>query len=313
MSDVFTNPYWTTQFQVTQGDLDRIAARIRGTRRARDLTSLARRLVRGRLRHGQETSNRVPLVWAQDPSVRLWDPVDDWDVSDHVIVLTWSYARKRKEPMVGEVVRTQDMVTVLVDDTYRPERPFQRAGEGTEEAQKWRETVENAVAGLRGSDALEERIDLVVLEHGERVVGQLLEAMRSDGRFVRLAGRWFLRDLAKRPSVKQIDTLAWRMVELDEAQPTGNLVAEVKPPLTEGDAGLFGLYLALRERADLFANADPGQRPRWVLAGPPPGGFTPYRAAFDPETYEVLCMPTETAPPEVVGRLWEADLLQAVM
>jgi len=52
MSDPFSDRYWIEEFQITQADLDRIAAHIRDTGQAHDLTALARRVVRGRLRYG---------------------------------------------------------------------------------------------------------------------------------------------------------------------------------------------------------------------------------------------------------------------
>ena len=57
-------------------DLDRIAAHIRETGQAHDLTALARRVVRGRLRHGPETSAPASSPWAEDRSVRLRDPLE---------------------------------------------------------------------------------------------------------------------------------------------------------------------------------------------------------------------------------------------
>ena len=224
MTNILPENYWTDQFQVTQADLDRIAMHIHSAGQARDLTYLARRMVQGRLHHGQEESARVQLVWAQDTSVRLWDPTGDWVVGNHVIILTWRFTRKRNEPMVGEIVRTKDKVTIRVDDTYQPERQFKRAGKDTKNAQKWREVVENAVNEWRESDNFEEKIDLTILQHGDRVVGQLLDAMRGDERFVRLSGRWFLRKLAMPPSEEQLLTLAWKMVVLKEPTPTSELV-----------------------------------------------------------------------------------------
>ena len=47
MTDSSSDRYWIEEFQVTRADLDRIAAHIRETGQARDLTALARRLVRG--------------------------------------------------------------------------------------------------------------------------------------------------------------------------------------------------------------------------------------------------------------------------
>jgi hypothetical protein len=164
----------------------------------------------------------------------------------------------------------------------------------------------------RGARDIETQTEYVILEHGKRVISQLLEALRADERFVRLAGRWFLRELAVPTTDEQLAALAWAMVPLDEPKPTADLVPLVQPSLSEGDAGLFGLYLAMRD-SDLFQNADPGQRPRWLLSGPPPGACAVQHAAYDPETYEIICLPEESISPEVVEQLWEAQLLRAVL
>lgn len=169
------------------------------------------------------------------------------------------------------------------------------------------------MAARRDTKDVETQVEYVILEHGERVVSQLLDALRADERFVCLAGHWFLRELAVSPTEEQLTTLAWAMVSLEEPQSTAELVPRVEPPLAESDPGLFGLYLAMRDRPDLFENADPGQRPRWVLAGQPPGSCIPQYAAYDPETYEILCLPGKSAPPETVKRLWNLGLLKAVL
>ena len=78
MTDPFSDHYWIEEFQVTKADLDRITAHIRETSRAHDLTTLARRVVRGRLRYGPETSTPALAGWAKDLSVRLWDPAGEW-------------------------------------------------------------------------------------------------------------------------------------------------------------------------------------------------------------------------------------------
>jgi hypothetical protein len=155
-------------------------------------------------------------------------------------------------------------------------------------------------------------MEYVILEHGEKVISQLVEALRGDERFLRLAGRWFLRELAASPTEVQLESLAWGMVPLEEAKSTAELLPLVKPPVAEGDPGLFGLYLAMRESAS-FENADPGKRPRWILAAPPPGTCTPQHAAYDPESYEVLCIPDEPVSQAVVEQLWKADLLRTVL
>ncbi|OQA11864.1 MAG: hypothetical protein BWY63_03856 [Chloroflexi bacterium ADurb.Bin360] len=157
------------------------------------------------------------------------------------------------------------------------------------------------------------QMEYVLLRFGERLVTQILNALRQDSRFIELDGRWFLRQLAAFPTEAQLGFLAWEMVSLHEPRSTLDLVPLIQPPLTAGDAGLFGLYLALRQHSELFGNADPGLRPRWRLVGPPPGAGTARNAAYDPATYTVLCMPGETLAPELVERLWGLELLESIL
>ena len=314
MTNLFSDSYWREEFQVIQADLNCIATHIRETTQAHNLTALARRVVRGRLRFGPETSAPAQPVWTEDPSVRLWDPAGKWEEGDQTIVRTWSYKESRHEAMIGEITdMDSSFAYIAVDDSYQPVRKFKRAAAGSSEAIAWHQTVQRAVEAMQRGTSQEEQVELVILEHGERVASQLLDALRADKRFVRLAGRWFLRELAVSPTEEQFTTLAWAMVPLEEPKPTVDLVPLVEPQLVEGDPGLFGLYLAMRERPDLFENSDPGKRPRWVLAGPPPGAFTPHYTAYDPETYEVLCLPGEPASPEAARRLWDLGLLKAVL
>jgi hypothetical protein len=314
LSDPFSDRYWIEEFQVTEADLDRIAAHVRETGQAHDLTALARRVVRGRLRYGPETSAPAQDVWAKDPSVRLWDPAKDWKEGDHAIVAV-GFPRGDHtvhKPFVGEVTLVEPGRVKIQIDALGKSRTY-RTRARADDLEKWRQFVEDLVEARRGTQDAETQTEYVLLEHGERVFSQLLEALHIDERFVRLAGNWFLRELAAPASEEQLAALALAMVPLEEPQPTADLVPLVQPPLAEGDPGLFGLYLAMRQRSDLFTNADPGKRPRWVLAGPPPGTFTPQHAAYDPQTYEVLCLPGEPASSQVVQRLWELKLLQAVV
>ena len=313
MIDPFSDRYWIDEFQVTQADLDRIGAHVRGTGQAHDLTGLARRVVRGRLRHGPEDSAPARSAWVEDASVRLWDPAGEWRVGDHAIVARRVPKTKMFEARVGEIIAVRPAkVKMELDGLERPVT-YRKALPGSEDAQRWHTKVREVVEERRSVSDPEGHAEAVLLAHGQRMISQLLEALRGDERFVRLAGRWFLRELAVVPTEEQLAALAWAMVPLEEPRPTAELAPLVAPPLAEGDAGLFGLYLALRDRPEVFENADPGQRPRWQLAGPPPGPCTPRHAAYDPETYEVLCLPDQPVTSEVVGRLWEVDLLGAVL
>jgi hypothetical protein len=315
MSDPFSDRYWLEEFQVTEADLDRIERHIQETVQAYDLTALARRVVRGRLRHGPETSAPARTTWLGDSSVRLWDPAKEWEEGDHSIVTVTQFSGQKRwhEPFVGEVVEVESgKVTIHVDALDEKRTYLTKTRYAPDDLVKWRKNVEEIVAKKRAADDMPSQIEYVILEHGERVATQLLESLKADKRFVRLAGRWFLFELAVPATEEQLASLAWAMVPLEESMSTIDLAPLIEPPLAEGDPGCFGLYLTMRE-SELFENADPGKRPRWLLASPPPGTCTAEHAAYHPESYEVLCLPGESIPSERVQQLWESELLPAVL
>ena len=317
MSNVNTDAYWANEFAITAADLDRIAAHIGETREAHDLTLLTERVIRGRLVYGPESGSH-PALEAQAGlgDVRLWDFEASWRPGDHAIVAVNEEGpgRGRLRPYIGEVIDVVEHIRVVVQiDALGECRKLTIDPKHRHSFEQWRRNLESMVQDWRSSQQVDETAKYVLVQHGERVASQLLDALRADARFVRLAGRWFLRELAAPPSEDQLSGLAWAMIALEESKPTADLVPLVEPPVVKGDRGLFGLYLAMRDHPDLFENADPGQRPRWRLCGPPSGTCTPRNAAFDPETFEVLCLPGEPASSGAVQRLWELDLLRAVM
>jgi len=313
MADPFSDRYWTDEFTVTVADLERIENRIRETCKAQDMTTLGERVIRGRLAHGADMSETVQLpAEGRVRRFRVWDPAGEWHVGDPVIT-TRVLGRHSHDVKVGEIASVKsDRATIWLDGIRDP-AIYLRAKPGSDRAKNWYASIRAIVLAESESPELGRQLTAVSLSHGARVFALLQDALRADERFVRLAGRWFLRDLAVRPSADQLRALAWAMLKLDQPTPTDGLVEYVEPPLAAGDAGLFGLYLAMREHLELFENADPGQRPRWRLIGPPPGCCTATCAAYDPESYVVFCLPDEALQPETVQRLWEVGLLPAVV
>lgn len=307
-----THALWAEEFQVSDRDLNRIAGHILRTRRAHDLTALARHIIRARLRSEVDGSGRQRRTPTHDVTVRLWDPAKEWRVRDHVIVAV-RVSPSRFEPSVGEVTAVEkDRVHVFLGSTGQP-KTYLRAEPGSRVAETWHQLVRDIAEAKAHAQEEREQVDGIILEHGERIVSELLGALRADERFVRLEGRWFLGEMSVLPTEEQVVGLAWRMIGLEQPVPTKGLLPLVKPPLPDGDPGLFGLYLAIRQRPDLIENADAGQHPRWIVAGPPAGGFVAERAAYDPDTYEVLCLPDQPVSENTGRRLLELDLLRAVI
>ena len=315
MSDPFSDQYWRDEFVVTTADLERLSDFVVETNQAHDLTVLAQRIVRGRLRYGTDLTDPALKAASEGRErVCLWDPEGVWKVGDRVIVavsvlVATGYIHV---PYVGEVVNVYDDRVRIQIDALNDRRDYSTV-ESPAKLQKWREFVENLVATRQGTQDEKTRVEYVLLRFGERLVTQVLNALKQDSRFIELDGRWFLRQLAAFPTEEQLGFLAWKMVPFHEPRSTIDLVSLVQPPLVAGDAGVFGLYLALRQHPALFGNADPGLRPRWRLVGPPPGAGMARNAAYDPATYTVLCMPGETLAPELVVRLWNLNLLEAII
>lgn len=320
MTELHNKTYWQVEFAVTEADMNRLENFILETGQAYDLTTMIKRVIRGRLRHGQEVSPAALGVKTSvaNRSVRLWDPTREWKVGDHAIVAVRLYNSERNyELHVGEVLAIEGSnvrvrLSALGQNRLYGTTPIK----SPQDLIKWRQFVETLAADLMAArnEAADPEADLelILLEHGDHISSQLLDALRADNRFVLLNGRWFLHRLAVLPSPEQLRALAWTMLNLEEPQSTEALLPLITPSTTPDDPGLFGLYLALRDHPQLFANADPGQRPRWVLTGPPPGLAKARYAAYDPETYQVLCEPEETITEDVAKRLWKLELFGTI-
>ena len=300
------------QFRLSEDDLNRIAAHIEVTRQAQDLTDLARLVIGDVLRSHPRLIERARVTKTEHASVRLWDPAGKWEVGDHAIVAV-RLSRDRFEPYVGEVAGVDgDRVHILIAGSGQSKTYF-RARPGSQEAHTWHLLVKDIVEAKASAQEEREQIDGVILTQGEHIISELFNALRASDRFVCVDGMWYLVELASLPSAEQIIGLAWRMIRLEEPAPTSALLPLVKPPLPEGDQGLFGLYLAIEERPDLFKNTEAGQVPRWVLSGHPPGGFLAEHAAYDPDTYEVLCLPDRPVGDKAARRVLELDLVEGVV
>ena len=309
--DVLSDAYWTEAFTVTEADLNRLADFITEKEQAQDLSRLIKRVVRGRLRHGHDLGKAASLGPSPSSSpVRLWDPAAEWQPGDHAIVIRRAIGFVA---VIGEVTDvTPEKVAFYLPDENET-AGYKRSEKGSDNARRWGSKVREVVAQKRAAEEEAEWLELIVLEHGERISSLLLQALREDDRFVLLDGRYFLRSLAVRPDEAHLRQLAWSLLPESAPLPTGDLVARLPDAAGAGDAALFGLYLALDHYPHWFTNTQPGKRPLWHLAGPPPGPFTPRFAAYDPDSYEILCLPGEEAQPATVSRLWEAGLLAAVV
>jgi len=313
MSDVLSEAYWREEFDITQDDLHRLAEFIRETGQAQDLTTLARRIVRGRLRYGPDMSAAVlPGATGGEP-VRLWNPAGAWKVGDRVLVARRVGPTKRIAAFVGEIVgMTAREVTVQLDGVAE-KVTYERAEEDTEKARKWRNKVREVAAQMREAPETEDRVEGVLLEHGERIFARLLQALQSDDRFLTLDGRWFVRDLTSALSAHQIRWVVASLAQRREPATTPDLLPLVPPPLPPGDTGLFSLHAALLSHRDRFANVGSLSRPLWNVVPVPWSRAVGAFYAYDPDTYEILLQPGQRLKKTQAERLRALGLYDALV
>ncbi|MGC9468610.1 MAG: hypothetical protein ACP5HS_08460 [Anaerolineae bacterium] len=304
-------------FRVHARDLDRLAQRMERFRKACDLSEIAHRFIKGRLRYGSERT--VPLELCPSPSerVRIWDPSVAWHQGDTALFAVATYRDRVRVlvPRVGEIVKVQGKGVAARIDGEASLRILgtATAGRAAGAVTEWRQAVEDMVAVLRERSDDVSRIEYVLWCYGEEILSVLLCALRQDARFVELNGQWFLRELAVMPTQAQLEALARAMLWSTEQPPSASELMSLLPAsMTHGAAGLFGLSLALYERPDLFTRVGEGSDPRWILASPPPGPYVARWAAYDPDSYTLLCLPGEVLEPATVQRLWELDLLPSI-
>jgi hypothetical protein len=317
VSDVYTDIYWADEFDIAEADLDRIARHMHDTRAAYTLTELAKRVVRGRLRYGPQRGPAALDSWAEDSSVRRWDPSAKWAMEDHVIVAV-GFPKEGVtiyEPFVGEITQIEaDTVTVQID-TLGESRSYRTRG-SRNELQSWRQFIENLVEARRNTRDVDAQTEYVILQHGERVVSRLLAALQADERFIGLEGHWFLHELLEPLSDAQVESLFRQMRARTEPASTADLLPLVNPPPPEGGVGLFSVYSTLLDRPERFGNAGTVTRPLWVAVPPPPP--SPDRAVglyyvYDPETYEILLKPGQRLNQRLAQRLQVLGLYELVV
>jgi hypothetical protein len=322
------------RFSICREDLDRLHHWISRVGSGQTLTALARRTVRRRLRYGARLGEAVLPASSVPRSVRRWDPCAAWHKGDGVIFSgseIWDHAGS---PCFGEVIIVQGRrVGVRIDGDARVRFLSTTVRQDAASAvSRWRASLATRIEGaaapatmpsgrsqagdgaMIGAVQRDSGIDDALWRCGVTLFGELLAALRHDMRFVALDGRWFVRSLVLSPGQAQLEDLAQRMVPHIDRPLTVVEMAALSPSLDGSrDAVVYGLAMALRERPDLFSQVPGGARDRWVLSGPPVGSYIARLAAYDPETWVVLCEPGERLSQEIVARLWALGLFGVVV
>lgn len=306
--EVDTDQYSWVKFDVTVDDLERLSQEIQRTKEAYPVIALARKLIQHYLAVGSMPRSRQITSSGQGmTTVRWWDQVEKVLVGDLLIVLY-------NNDLVIRTVEVTDVETAPTGTkihVFLPEEQKSSTYIKPNDPGKWAR-IQNRLrekrVGLENSD----KIDQILTRFGDKIIAKVETALKVDSRFVRLSGRWFTKADSTRLSANQLRELTWSMLKQNGPLLTSALATAVDGSV-EGDSWLFGVYLTLREHPEFFRKVNSGPQPRWELIGPPLGPFTPQHSVYDPETYEVVARVGEEADQRVVNRLWELELLEAVI
>ena len=317
MTDMLSDQYWQQEFDITEADLDRIAERIRKEESAFDLTTLAKRVVQGRLRFGHELSQPVLSSWTGRSRVRLWDPAEQWAVGDRVIVARRvdddAQGQKRFEAFVGDVVSFDSKYLKMHMDGIANPIEYERAPHGSENAVKWYTKVREVVIQKEQSGETSEQTEAIILKHGERIVSRLLHSLEENGGFIGLENSWYLKELIQLLTKDQLDNLYKNLLVLPNPQPVDQLVSMVIPSPPVNKESRFSVHLGCLNHPKRFSNTGTPSRPLWQAIAPSPEEAVVTYYAFDPQTYQILTQPGQRLSQRQAQRLQDLGLYSQIV
>lgn len=314
MTDIRSDEYWSSQFDITQDDLKRIAERLERDGAPQDLKAIALRLIRGRLEHGHDISPAALHELTGKSNIRLWDPGGEWREGDTVLVATRRRADLEREAFLGEIIRAnyekngEKRVCVRVDELGE-EREFLIAPPESGRAKSWHDAVLRVVEKKLLSKNVGQQAEGILLKHGERILSQLSETLQTDSRFAGLEGKWYSAE-----KLPKLDDETLQTAHRKALENPGVSIEELLP--SEGDATLLrrmALRRHLQHAPQKFENIGTPARPQWRARLPEPGQAKVTHYAYDPQTFEILCRPGQKLSPKKAQRLQELGLYAHVV
>lgn len=326
-NEVLSNKYWQEEFQVTKEDLDRIALFIEETQKAYNLTYLAKRLILKRLRFGKVSGEfiRVSRKGEHEGLARIWNPAEKWRIGDLAIVasqpdqLITQYKNECDEVSVeheihiGEVIKVEkDTISIRWDRSGGlPCIKKYAIGLSQEKANKIVLYTQQLAEEKLKSRMLEDNAEAIMAQN-PHIAGDLNDALKADRRFIQLDSRWFLGELCRGVSKTDLESISWYLFSGEEPKSTEAL-CRINPSLASvKDGDLFSLYIELMGHPETFQLVEDRSPVCWVLYGSPLGKHKLRFAAYDPGTYQVLCLPDRPASEENIKRLFSLGLLKVL-
>ncbi len=310
MTDIFSDEYWNSQFDVTQDDLKRIEEWLGEQQRGAGIEEITRRIIRGRLKFGQDASPSALPGWVQEKHVLSWDEEEKWQVGSQVLVLKSEWARHggRREikPVFGRIDKiTHNSFEIEGIGTYG------RVAPGSPEAQTRYEYLRNVVwekeQSSRQSQAnIETQTETILMKNGAQVASRIVAALGKRERFVSHHQRWYLSQWLPEVSPGTLKRAHRALFRSEGKMPLSQIAPHISE-LPASELGEIALVRALDATPQLFQPVD-GE---WQIIKPPPPPWEQARGlyyAYDPADYLIILHPGKPLKKSQADRLKELGM-----
>jgi len=315
MSSTESKNFWESIFDITINDIDRIHALIEEKQYPVSIINIEKKVIRGRLIHGEDLSPPVLSDWSGKESIRLWDPAAEWDLRDNVIVVRGvsDTSERRYEYFFGVIKKIDladgsasiDIGGEFVD--YGLVEPY------SDLAINIKNNVREIVASLANSSSLEDRISAVFTEFGGKIKSRLKEVLSAQKSFINIDEYWFLNEVIEdiqRSELMKIYKFISSLNKLSSLDEISNKIS-----LTESEELIqkFMIKKALLANPNLFTTRDIKDGILYQINVPDINSAQIINFAYDPNTYEIICVPGEKPSQKTIDKLTDYGLLAGVI
>jgi hypothetical protein len=319
MTNIHTEEYWSSRFDITREDLNRAAMRLERAGAPRDLKVIALPIIKGRIEHGHDPSLSAQSELNGSPSIRLWDPAAEWQVGDVVLLADDRFGNSKYESFLGEIVYIdQDLAEIEIDELQRAKTcirtlPGMKSAQTRGAAETWRNLVSELVEKKLHSGDLDEQAEGILLKYGERILTSLAGALGGDPSFTSLAGKWYPVHSLRHLENESLQAIHHFLVQNQPASLDDILPIINAGPTTDVSLLKMAIQTALQQSPEGFENIGTSARPQWKARLPAHNQAEVIHFAFDPQTFEILCRPGQRLSQRTAHRLQELNLYAHVV
>lgn len=315
MTDIYSDEYWLNEFTITQNDLIRIADKMLRDQKPQDLKRIAIRIIRGRLEHGHDINPAALQNLTGKASVRLWDPEENWQIGELVLVARQNGYNSQYEALLGKIISISSDYVVLYIEELKKTVKYVRLLSGTDATRKhgtkadtWRNTVAEAVTKKLQSKDLTSQAEGIFLQHGENILNSLFSSLELDKNFIGLGDNWYLTSKLFKCDPFKLKNLHNIFLKQD----VFSLEEAIKSYMdSEGSDYIIwqmSVRAALDTMSERFESIGNSLYPQWRALPPPLEKAKVKHYAYDPKTYEVLCLPGQSLGLQKAKRLMDLNL-----